>query len=64
MTRLPCADSISSRSAMSLTTIAVLLMASAAESASAVCQPMPHRLGAQWANIKENPVASSMVSTT
>ena len=42
MTRLPCSLSSSSRSAMSFTTIAVLLIVSAPDSASAVCQPRRH----------------------
>src|SRR5674476_1378167 len=49
MTRLPCSDSSSSRSVISLTTMAVLLMASAPDRAKAVCQPMPHKPGAIFA---------------
>ena len=43
MTRRPCSLSSSRRSAISLTTIAVELIASAAPSAIALCQPRP-----QW----------------
>ncbi len=41
ITRLPCSLSSSRRSAISLTTIAVLLIVSAPESTSAACQPQP-----------------------
>ncbi len=64
MTRLPCSDSSSSRSDSSLTTMAVLLMAIAPDSASAVCQPMVQRLGAMLARNREPTVASTMVSAT
>ena len=42
ITRRPCSLSSSSRSAISLTTIAVLLIASAPPSATALCQFKPH----------------------
>ncbi len=64
ITRLPCSDASSSRSASSLTTMAVLLMAMAPPSASAVCHSIFHRLGARVARNIEPTVASTTVSTT
>ena len=46
MMRLPCSDSISSRSDSILTTIAVLLMAIAPDNASAVCHCISQCCGA------------------
>ena len=42
ITRLPCSDSISIRSVISLTTMAVLLIANALDSAKEVCQLISH----------------------
>ena len=64
MMRLPCSDSSSSRSAISLTTIAVLLMASAPDSASAVCQPAPPRSAPAQASASSAALAKSTVSST
>ena len=64
ITRFPCSESISSRSTISFTTIAVLLIASAPESASAVCQLMPQTLGANDASNSVASVAASIVKAT
>ncbi len=64
ITRLPCSESSSSRSDSSLTTTAVLLMAIAPDSASAVCQGIFQRVGASVARNREPPVASTIVDTT
>ena len=64
MMRLPCSDSISIRSASSLTTIAVLLMAMAPDKAKAVCQGIFHSVGARVVKNREPSVASTTVSTT
>ena len=53
-----------SRSLMSLTTIAVLLMAMALDKANAVRQSIPHFAGATWANAILAAVVTSMVSAT
>ena len=63
-TRLPCSDSSSSRSAISLMTMAVLLMAMAPDSASAVCHCICHRVGARLAKNREASVTITRVSTT
>ena len=59
MTRRPCSLSSSSRSAISLTTMAVLLIASAPPSATALCQPRPQR----WP-MKAMPQAMAMLPST
>ena len=64
MTRLPCSDSSSSRSDSSLTTSAVLLMATAPDKAKAVCQLIFHHPGNAAASSKAPAMTSSMVSTT
>ena len=64
ITRLPCSDSTSKRSTISLTTMAVLLMAKAPESASAVFQSMPQSEGDTEANATITAVAPTMVSET
>ncbi len=64
ITRRPCSLSSSSRSAISLTTIAVLLIASAPDSASAVCQPSCQRGGSTRDSASAPAVAASMVSVT
>ena len=64
MTRLPCSDSSSSRSTISLTTIAVLLMASALDKASAVCQFMAQKRGNNQASASVPSVPLSMVMDT
>ncbi len=67
ITRRPCSLSISRRSAISLTTIAVELIASAAPSASALCQPSPQvrPLAAKSATSAALPAsAARIVSTT
>ncbi len=64
ITRLPCSLSSSSRSAISLTTIAVLLMVSAPESASAVCQPRCQAGGSHVASNSAPTVAIAIVSIT
>ena len=64
MMRLPCSLSSSSRSAMSLTTMAVLLIASAPDSATAVCQPMFQYAGNSRARSNEPPIDAAMVSST
>ena len=64
MTRLPCSDSNSSRSDISLTMMAVLLIAMAPDKVSAVCQLMCHRRGARVAKNSEARVTMTMVNTT
>ena len=49
---------------MSLTTIAVLLMAITPDSASAVCQPISHTPPAQRDSTRASTVSTTMVSTT
>ena len=68
ITRLPCSLSSSSRSAIIFTTMAVLLMASAPDSASAVRQDNCHSGGTQADSTEDSsmapPVASAIVITT
>ena len=61
---MPCSDSSSSRSATSLITMAVLLMAMALDSASAVCHSIFQSVGAMVATNKENTVTMTSVSNT
>ena len=64
MTRLPCSDSSSIRSTISFTTMAVLLMASAPDNASAVCQVMLQMVGTRKASPMVASVAPVMVAVT
>ena len=64
ITRLPCSLSSSRRSAISLTTMAVLLMVSAPDSASAVCQPSRQAGGSCVAITSAPTVAMVIVSST
>ncbi len=64
ITRRPCSLSSSERSAISLTTMAVLLMASTPDSASADCQPISHTPPTRCASARASPVTTSMLSTT
>ena len=59
MTRRPCSLSSSRRSAISLTTIAVELIASAAPSAIALCQPSP-----QWRPVAAKSEISAALPAT
>ena len=64
MTRLPCSVSSSSRSAISFTTIAVLLMASTPDRASVPCQDKCHKSGQNQRKPSSTRVLSTMVSPT
>jgi len=64
MTRLPYSLSISMRSVISLTTMAVLLMANAPDSARVDCQLIAHKPGASQAKPRLRTVLTSMVSRT
>ena len=63
-TRLPWSESSSSRSATSLMTMAVLLIAITPPSARAVRQSIFHQLGKNQSITSEPSVASTMVATT
>ena len=64
ITLRPCSLSSSARSAISLTTMAVLLMASTPDSASAVCQPMSQMPPTQCDNATPPTVTTAMVAST
>lgn len=64
ITRWPCSESSSSRSTIIFTTMAVLLMAIAPDSASAVCQPMCQRSAISQLMAMAPALTSAIVSTT
>lgn len=64
MTRLPCSESSSSRSDINFTTIAVLLMAMAPDSASAVRHSIVHSEGAVTVRNTDPRVTTMMVIPT
>ena len=64
ITRLPCSDSSSKRSASNLTTIAVLLIAMALAKVKAVCHSICQSVGAMVLTNKENKVTMNRVRTT
>ena len=64
ITRLPCSLSISSRSTISLTTMAVLLMDSAPPKANALCHDICQYCCATMLRKIEAPVAKTIVNST
>ena len=63
-TRLPCSESSSKRSDMSLITMAELLMDKAPAKVNAVCQLMPQSVGAMVFRNTEKPVTKTTVKAT